>query len=90
MARGEVFIVLPTGESFPARTDLAGHGAVGDGEEFLARETWANGQGLKRGGRRLRVRVARVEKVHNSYHRLHVEVLQDLTPPPQRQGDLFD
>lgn len=50
---------------------------------------WPNESRLMRGGRKLRVRVVRVEKVHRSYHRLHVEVLQDLTPEETGQGELF-
>ena len=94
-ARSKVYVRLPEGyahrrgDTFLARTDLTGHGIVREGEEFTAREMWPMGDRLMKGGRKMRVRVVRVERVTRGWHILHVEVLKDLTPPPVKQGELF-
>lgn len=80
-ARGKVHLLLPDGTRMLARTDLTGHGVVSAGTEFLARELWTTGHNrVMKGGRRLRVVVVEVERVHRSYHILRVEIVKDLTP----------
>ena len=80
MARTHVKICLPDGRAFPVRTDLHGRGSVKPGEEFLAREVWtfASGNRLMIGGRKVRVRVLRVEEVAPRCPVVFVEVLQVL------------
>lgn len=91
MARTTAHLRLPNGSGFFARTDLHGHGNIGEGEEFIASERWGFGNcPVMRGGRRLRVRVSRVERLNGRHHVLHVEVLQDLTPPRVVRGKLFE
>ncbi len=87
MARTQVFLDLAgVGAVGLWKTDLAGPGPVRVGEEFTAREMEDVGRPrLKQGGRRLRVRVVRVQRVNLSYHVLVVEILTDVTPPIARR-----
>lgn len=89
MARGKAHLKLPDGSVMYARTDLHGYGIIHEGEEFVAREMWANGNGLLRGGRKLRVRVVKTQRVTRRHHVLTVEVVEDLTPEDGEQGELF-
>jgi hypothetical protein len=81
MARTKVFLRLPDDVEIMAATDLTGYGNVIVGEEFTARELWSFGKGkLIPNGRKLRVKVREVEVLGQSYHVLHVDILEDLTP----------
>lgn len=90
MARGKVFLQLPGRdecETWEWKTDLTGHGSVGIGEEFIAREMIF---GRLEGGRKLRVGVVAVHKrAIGNADIIQVEILADLTPPPKVEGDLF-
>jgi hypothetical protein len=90
MARGEVFLDFDDGHGCRPdtySTDLTGYGQVAVGEEFTVREKMFGR--LLAGGFKARVRVKAVEARGRSFHVLHVEVLEDLTPQPTGQREMF-
>jgi hypothetical protein len=91
MARGEAFFKLPDEEVVNLwRIDPPGRRAISEGDEVTIRELRQYGRNhLVKGGRRLRVRVVSIDRA-DALHACHVEILADLSPPPARQGELFD